>query len=103
MKAARAMLKPLGKPNEELSKRYDDGSAFLVYDCGTMVLVRKRAPYSASPSPLSCSLDKVELNDVKMSDPPQSKSRQFSTVEGPGLVTLSSECRVVTDEVSLPD
>ena len=42
--------RPTGKIEEAESKSFPDGSAFLVYSCGALVLVGKRALYSVNPS-----------------------------------------------------
>ncbi len=41
--------RPTGEIDEAKSKRYPDGSAFLVYTSGALALVGKRAPYSIDP------------------------------------------------------
>ena len=47
------LSRPTGEIDEAKSKRYPDGSALLVYSCGTLVLLEKRAPYSVnSPHPI---------------------------------------------------
>lgn len=38
-----------GEIDEAKSKRYPDGSAFLVYTSGALALIGKRAPYSIDP------------------------------------------------------
>lgn len=46
-----------GEIDEAKSKRYPDGSAFLVYTSGALALVSKRAPYSIDPM---LALDDIE-------------------------------------------
>lgn len=38
-----------GEIDEAKSKRYPDGSAFLVYTSGVLTLIGKRVPYSIDP------------------------------------------------------
>lgn len=45
----RVPSRPTGEIDEAKSVRYPDGSAFLVYTCGALALVGKRAPYSVNP------------------------------------------------------
>lgn len=45
-----------GEIDEAKSKRYPDGSAFLVYHSGALLLVEKRAPYLVN-SPTFASAD----------------------------------------------
>lgn len=49
MTIRRIPSRPIGKIDEAKSVRYPDGSAFLVYSCGALSLVGKRAPYSVNP------------------------------------------------------
>ena len=54
--------RPIGEIDEAKSVRHPDGSALLVYTCGALALVGKRAPYSVDPPLTSVDVESENSN-----------------------------------------
>lgn len=70
MVTGRIPYRPLGEIDEAKSERHTDGSALLVYSCGALGLLEKRAPYSSNSPRASVDVEN-ECPDAESAGPSQ--------------------------------